>query len=164
MRLLAACTLIGFGACVQAQTLVGDALLCETEDPLAIVADDKLAGKSGSEIVKHVQTMIKLQALAVQFNQTMATLAQTERGVYRDTRTPDRGATSSRILDARDEQRKAEDGSRKYVEFSKRCATTSSQSQPATVIDRRPISGALKVRTEFRGHTSDLWTLDSFVR
>lgn len=135
MKAIPALVLIGFGACVQAQTLVGDALLCETEEPLAIVADDKLAGKSGSEIVKHVQTMVKLQALALQFNQTMANLAQTERGIYKDTRTPDRGATSSRLSEAKSEQQKAADGARKYDEFLKRCVASSSQLQPAIVLD-----------------------------
>lgn len=163
MRAISAFVLICFGACVRAQALTGDALVCETEEPLALLAEEKITLDSGSAIMKRVEQLAQLSDLAAQFNQVLGGLAAKEQAIHQDSRSPNRGATSSRITTARAEERKSMDSGRRYTEFTRRCTSTTAPQQ-AEVIERRPISGTVRIRTQYRGKDQEFWTTDNFVQ
>jgi hypothetical protein len=146
-----------------AETLKADAILCETESPIALLSQSELANQPGSTVMKRVAAMVQSYALQEKMNQILLDLANQERSIWQDSRTPNRGATSSRAAEARAEQQKAAEASTPYKEFASRCVATPPQAQPLTVLERRPISRGIRVRTTLRGAEHNLWTHESYV-
>lgn len=147
-----------------ADTLRPDAILCEAEAPLSLLSEKHLANQPGSIVMKRVSATVQYYELSAKMNQGLLDLANRERDIWRDTRTPSRGNTASRAEEARDKLRQDGEEARRYGEFASRCTATPPQEQPAAVIERRPISGVVRVKTQLRGAEYDLWTHESYIK
>ena len=147
-----------------AETLKSDAIVCETEQPLALLAEPNLANQPGSVVLKRVVATVEFYRQQRNFHGALSNLANTERDIWKDTRTPNRGATASRADEARIGEQKALNDAERYSEFLKRCAATGAQEQPAAIIEARPISRAVKLRTLLRDRDVELWTHEFYVK
>lgn len=145
------------------ETLKADAIVCETDNPITLLSQSNLANQPGSVVMKRVAATAEFYGLKGQMNSTLRDLATTEQGIWKDSRQPDRGATSSRITESTAAKREAENSAKPYAEFMARCVATPPKEQTAMIVERRPISKAVRVRTSLNGREYELWTHDSYL-
>jgi hypothetical protein len=149
--------------CAVAQSLKPDAIICETEVPLALLAESNLKDQPGGVVMERVAATVKFYEASGQFHATMGNLASQERDIWKDTRTPDRGATTARLAEARAGQQNAADSQIRFQEFLRRCtATPANVQQPATVLEHRLISKTIKVKTALGAVNGEFWTHETY--
>lgn len=159
MRLVAI-ALLTFPALAQAQVLRADAILCETEPPLAMLSESHLAHKPGSVVMQGISAQLKYHEWNVLHQQRVVGIWNEERALTRNRSR----STDSRVSDAREQARESADEAKRYAEFKSRCMATPNQEQPLTIIERRPISGVARVRTMLRGNEHEFWTVDFYLK
>jgi hypothetical protein len=143
--------------------LAPDAILCETDAPLALLSEANLTNQPGSVVMKRVAATAEFYALKSKFDARLGQLAAEERDIYKDSRYPNRGATASRMDEARANQQKSDSERKRYADFASKCVATADKEQSAIIIERRPISRISRVRTQFNGQEHDLWTHDFYL-
>jgi hypothetical protein len=163
-KLLAIVVLILAASSAAAQSLKADAILCEIEAPLALLSEPNLSGQPASVVIKRVSATVEFYEIKAKFHQSMGNLATQERDIHKDTRYPNRGATSSRMDEARAGQQDSDAERKRYAEFMARCTATPNTEQSATVLESRPISKLARVRTQFGGREHDLWTHEYYLK
>lgn len=126
-----------FALNAQAANLAADSLLCESPKDLEYLARQNQAGKPASAILRGAQ-------LYVDF---MRKHEETRRMMY---------VPKSR---ADEETERAE--TEAYKSLLAGCAA--SVSSEATILERKPISGILKIRTTYQGRPAELWTFSASV-
>lgn len=160
MHLLAAALL--FAPIVAfAEDLKPDAVVCETESALAMLAQPNLAGQPGSVVMKRIDATIKLEQMLGQAHATLSdTYAQDEaiRGAY--------GASGSSQVQARQSagaQQAAQTKGQQAQAFQRECMATGAQVVIVAVLERRPISGAVKIRMPIHGNQAEVWTVAGYL-
>lgn len=146
-----------------ADTLKGDAILCETESPLAILSQSNFSGLPGSVVMKRAIATVEIAALKVKAQNIMRDGAAREDAIRSNSRSLWRGSTPG-AANAIAEQKEIEDSAKPYEDFTHRCVATPVDEQPAVILERRPISGTVKVKTALNGHEFEFWTVGAYLR
>lgn len=149
---------------VGAETLKADAIACETERPIALLSKSNLTNQSGSEVMKRVSATAQFYGLLGDVHQIRIDSANKERAIRQESGMTEKGAISARTLDARAAQQQSADAGSSYAEFISSCTATPDKEQRALVIERRPISQSVKIKTMLRGTEYELWTKDSYLK
>lgn len=160
MTLLFAALLIAPIA-AHAESLKADAVVCETEPALAMLARPNLAGQPGSVVMQRIEATIKLEALIVQTNGTLGNMyAQDEaiRGAYGA-----RGSSQVQASQAAGAQQQAQALGAQAQAFQRQCMATGAQAVAVSVLERRPISGAVRVSMLIKGNQAQVWTVAGYV-
>jgi hypothetical protein len=159
----AALSLISFTA--SAETLKGDAILCETPEPLALLAQPHLANLPGSTVMERVTGSVKFWKLDAQIHGELRDLASKEDLIMAE-HGSSRGwaQRANRRDEANNQIQQGQAKGAPYSDFVTHCKATSASSQTVAVIERRPISGLVLVKAKLDAQNEySLWTHDSYL-
>ncbi|ULU26611.1 hypothetical protein [Dyella terrae] len=162
LAMLLGLALLGAAVSAHADELKGDAIVCETPEPLAMLAKPNLAGQPGSVVMKRVDATAKFYKLSGQANGTLAEMTAQEDRIRAAGQLS--GNSSAQATQAVANQQSATTQQNEADSFLRRCATTGSDVQQVSVIERHPISGEVKIRAMIKGASADVWTIATYLR
>lgn len=154
--------MLAIAGTAHAETLKGDSLVCETPEPLAMLAKPNLAGQPGSVVMKRVDATAKFYQLSGQANSTLGDMAAQEERIRATGNLP--GNSSAQAAQAVANQQTASMQAEQAQTFLRRCAATSSDEQQVKVLEKHPISGEVKINAVINGNAVDVWTVASYLR
>lgn len=160
MRVFLALVALSLSVSVNAADLKADAILCESEGPLQLLGEKWAANQPGSVVMQRAKAHIEYYALQKKADQIIVRGALEERSISWGRAV--RNSTDLRMAEANKNTANANTESVAYQDFVRTCTATS-VSQPATVLERKPISGAVKVRTRVSGIEADVWTTSNYL-
>ncbi|MFC5525236.1 hypothetical protein ACFPPA_05715 [Rhodanobacter ginsengisoli] len=160
MHLLAAALLFAPIA-VFAEGLKPDAVVCETESALAMLAQPNLAGEPGSVVMKRIDATIKFEQLAHQANGMLGNMAAQEEAIRNGYGAS--GSSQVQASQAAAAQQEAQTKGQQAQAFQRQCMATGAQAVTVSVLERRPISGAVKVSMLINGSQAEVWTVASYL-
>jgi hypothetical protein len=144
-----------------AEGLKPDAVVCETETALAMLAQPNLAGQPGSVVMKRVDATVKFEQLANQANGTLGDMAAQEEAIRNGYGA--RGSSQVQASQAAAGQQEAQTKGAQAQAFQRECMATGAQTVAVSVLERRPISGAVKVSMPINGNQAEVWTVASYL-
>lgn len=123
-----------------AATLGAQSIICDNRDDLALLDRPNLAGQSTEVVMKRVEASLKLYDPPERLYEMQGDLH--------------RGAANRERL-AEDKRRNAENLAA-FKSFAKNCMPTG-QSQQADILERRGVSGLVRIKTLVNGSPSEVW-------
>ena len=139
-----------------------DSIVCENESNLKLLNQENLANQPGDVVLKRVKASQDGYLLLAKSDKIYKDLALKEESIWADTR-PSRGtvAAAKATASAKDEESHTEE-SKKFTEFLAQCMVIN-ESQPADVIEEKPISKTAKIKTLVSGKQYELWTINYYL-
>lgn len=146
---------------LHAEVLKGDAIVCETAEPLAMLAKPNLAGQPGSVVMQRVDATAKFYAASGQANGKLAAMTAQEDRIRGIAQLP--GNSAAQAAQSVAKQQVATNQLGDAQTFLRRCVATGPDEQKVTVIERHPISGDIKIRAVIKGSSADVWTTTAYL-
>lgn len=147
-------------ASASAATLKPDAILCESAALISSVQREEFwRGKGGQETMRQARLSAESQRLTEKFAGVQRRLSADEERIRADSNLRiASGSTSARAIDAESAAQRAGRDAAGYESIVSGCADSGAIALQAEVLEQRPISGASRIRIEFRGAPAELWT------
>lgn len=143
-----------------------NSIVCESESSIKLLKEDYLANLPGDVVLKRVKANQDGYILLAKSDKIFKDSAIKEESIWAKSRAPHSGpATAVAVAKGTDAAKNEEshtEESKKFSEFLAQCTATG-ESQPADIIEEKPISKIVKIKTLISGKQYDLWTSNYYL-
>lgn len=141
-----------------AETMQPDALLCETPEPFQVIASEGWTSKGAEAQLKTARASIEFSRVSGQAASIQRRLATQEEAIRADSSLRlASGSTAARATASTADANAAMAQGSIYEKIVATCASSGGSALPVEVVERKPISGAARIRLTFRGAPAELW-------
>lgn len=146
-------------------SIAADTLLCESPEPFAVIAADKWTSVGATAQLKTAALSVQFYELSAKGSGIIKGLALDEEAIRADSRSRlAQGQTGARAAAAQNDEHEARSKKKTYENIIATCASSGQTLNQVEVLERKPISGIVKVRLNFKGLASELWTREDAIR
>lgn len=145
----------------EAVSLKSDSIVCENEVNLKALSEDDFVNKPGSIVMQGAKAYQDFYALKAKASKIQKDEAEQEVSILMQNHLP----SSSMAIRAQSygKEEEANRGiSQQFTDFLKQCVAIK-DSQPAEIIEDKPISKIAKIKTSISGKPYELWTIDYYL-